>query len=162
MESQAWRAVGNWWMFVGWGNEEASDESMGVSIWQCVDTLHPANPPSPGAAEEGNNKRKLRTPMYQGKTRFPLQKWKYLRHWMKNNATFEQAPKLPANSNQRFCVWNWGAYLQVSIHFMPHYLAFRWDLIKKAVASFESNFLFSHSICPWQLVWGSATCWGWG
>lgn len=31
-------------------------------MWPRVDALHPANSTSPGTAEKGNNKRKLRIP----------------------------------------------------------------------------------------------------
>lgn len=53
---------------------------------------------------------------------------------MGNNATLEKATKLPADLTSAFLFLKRGAYLQGSIHSVPHYLAFRLDLIKKAVA----------------------------
>lgn len=45
-----------------YGVGDTSDEQMRVSMWPRVDALHPANSTSPGTAEKGNNKRKLRIP----------------------------------------------------------------------------------------------------
>lgn len=95
----------------------------------------------------------------------------------------EKAPELSANPNQGILLLflKGGAYLQGSIHFMPHYLAFRLDLIKKAVASLSpiSSFHIASvpdSLCEaWPLVeaearggndrgeatWTDASCWRW-
>lgn len=74
-----------------------------------------------------------------------------------------------------------GAYLQVSIHFMPRYLACRLDLIKKAVASLSPISSFHIASVPDSLCearplveaedrggndkgearWTYASCWRW-
>lgn len=74
-----------------------------------------------------------------------------------------------------------GADLQGSIHFMPHYLAFRLDLIKKAVASLSPISSFHIASVPDSLRearplveaearggndrgearWTDASCWRW-
>lgn len=69
---------------------------------------------------------------------------------MRNSAALERAPQLPANPGPCNFVFETRCLFarKSSFHFMPRYLAFRLDLIKKAVASLSPISSFHRASVP--------------